>query len=215
VSGREPQLLGAVLLLCLAMFVAERRAAADDDPPPQAKQEAIVLFRNVVERKTAEPGRCYLADSWLNYPIPEAVARQHLRLAIHADLVPIDHQTQPREVIDPDNVMRAAFCDEAEAKRQRDALVESFKRGTFKIEKGPFDVHPRLAVRRSEYSFPIFDASYGRAVIVSTLTSYDWVKISDDEVRPLGLTAGGVAEVYDKRDGAWHRVASELLFAAH
>jgi hypothetical protein len=181
----------------------------------QAKQEAIALFRNVVERKTAEPGRCYLADSWLNYPIPEKVARQHLGLTIHADLVPIDHQTQPPEMMDPDGTMRWAFCDEAEAKRQRDALLESFKRGTLKIEKGPFDLQPRLAVPRSEYSFPVFDASYGRAVIVSTLTSYDWAKVSDDVVRSLGLTAGGFAEVYDKRDGVWRRVASEFLFSAH
>lgn len=63
VSGREPHLLGAVLVLSLAMFVAEPRAAAGDDPPAKAKQEAIALFRNVVERKTAKSGRCYLAHS--------------------------------------------------------------------------------------------------------------------------------------------------------
>ena len=215
-NGREAALLCILLALCLALSAAfKSRAATAEEQPAKLKREARELFRNVVERKTTEPGHCFLADSWLDYPVPEDVARQHLELTIHAELPAPSHGTRPPEVIDPDGAMPQAFCGESEARRQRDTLVESFRRGILKIDKGPFDLHPRLAVPRSQYSFPVFDASYRRAIIVFSYTTYDWAKISGDEVLALGATAGGEAEIYQKRDGLWRRVAREPLFSAH
>jgi hypothetical protein len=136
-------------------------------------------------------------------------------MRVHAELASPSTATTPAEVIDPEGAIRQAFCSNAEAARQMEAQVEDFRSGALNIEKGPFDLHPRLRVVIRDYSFPVFDRGYRRAVIVITYTSRDWVKVSDGEVRSLGLSGAGEAVVYAKHGGLWQSVAREHLFHAH
>ena len=166
-NGREAALLCILLALCLALSAAfKSRAATAEEQPAKLKREARELFRNVVERKTTEPGHCFLADSWLDYPVPEDVARQHLELTIHAELSAPYHGTSPPEVIDPDGAMPQAFCGESEARRQRDTLVESFRRGILKIDKGPWVGTPVAKCMTKEFKKAKVPAFKGDAVTV-------------------------------------------------
>jgi hypothetical protein len=196
------------------LAAAEPRDVVAAEPSARLTLEAIALFRSVVKHKLGELGSCALADRWNHYPVPEKLARRHLGMKLHAELVSPSTATTPAEVIDPQGAIRQAFCSNAEAARQMEAQVEDFRRGALNIEKGPFDVHPRLRVVIRDYSFPVFDRGYRRAVIVITYTSRDWVKVSDGEVRSLGLSGAGEAVVYAKHGGLWQSVAREHLFHA-
>jgi hypothetical protein len=182
------------------------------EPPDRLTLEAIALFRSVVERKRDELEPCALDDRWHEYAIPEEVARRHLGMKLHANLASPFTMTKPADVIDPEGKIRQVFCGEAEAERRKNAQVEDFRNGVLRIEKGPHDLNPRLTVAIRDYSFPVFDLGYRRAVIVTTYTSQQWVKVSDGEVQSLGIFGAGVAMVYAKHGRLWQRVALESLF---
>src|SRR5262249_55050299 len=95
---------------------------------------------------------------------------------------------------------------------QVNAQVEDFRRGVLNIEKGPFDLGPRLRSTIREYSFPVFDRGYRRAIIVKLYMSQSWMKDSDGEVKTLAFEGAGFAEVYDKHHRLWQIIAREELF---
>jgi hypothetical protein len=126
----------------LATFGPHDAVAAER--PDRLTREAVALFRSVVKQhKPREFGSCTLTDRWNDYPVPEEVARRHLGMKLHAELVS-PSRTTPAEVIDPEGAIRQAFCSNSEAAKQTEALVEGFRSGAINIEKGPYDLYPRL-----------------------------------------------------------------------
>ena len=202
-----------VFAMCLSLLtVAEVRFAVAAEPLDRTKQQAIALFRSVIEEKAGELGRCSLAPNWIEYPIPEELARRYLGLKLHAALAPSHPTARATEVIDPDGEMTEVFCDDAESASQRDALVKSFQNGALEAQKEPFKLDQWLKFRQFQYSFPVFDGAYRRAVIVSAGSSYNWVKVSEGEVRFIDVHGGASALLYIRRDGAWRRSAEETLY---
>jgi len=204
--------LSLVWSLSLGLLAAaEPRDLVAAERPDRLTREAIALFRSVLKHKPGELGSCTLANRWNRYPVPEEVARRHLGMKLHAELVS-PNTTTPAEVIDPEGAIRQAFCGSSEAARQMDAQVEDFRNGGVNVEKRPFDLNPRLTVVIRDYSFPVFDRGYRRAAIVMAYTSRQWVKVSDGEVRSLGISGAGEAVVYAKHGRLWQRAAREHLF---
>jgi hypothetical protein len=150
---------------------AEPSGVVAAEKPDRLQQEAIALFQSIVQHEPGQMDSCALADSWDNYSIPEEFARRHLGMKLHANLVSPDTGTKPAEIIDPQGVNRQAFCSEDEAKRQKNTKLEDFRTGALKIEKGPYDLSPTLTSALRKYTFPVFDPSYRRAVIVTSYTS--------------------------------------------
>ncbi len=205
-----------LLTVCLGLLAAASPyVTAAQDLLERQRWEATNLFARILERTASKPSRCDLAATWLDYPVPEGVARRHLGLTIRADLVPSHHATRPVEVIDPSGRMQHAFCDDKESKMRQDELVQDFTRGVPGTATARLDSAYRLTVSRTEYSFPIFSRNYRRAIIVVARTSYFWVKPPAGEVKATGLEAAGEAEIYGKQDGAWQLLARESLFSAH
>jgi hypothetical protein len=203
-----------VASLATGVSLAPHDVAADA-AQARLRREAIDLFRQGVRPALdASAGRCAVRDAWFDYAIPESIARLHLGLAIHADLVPPDHQTRLREVIDPGGRAPDAVCTDAEAKQRQDELMADFKKARPDSAAGA-PASPRLVISHTEYSFPVFGANYRRAVIVVGRTTLIWGASSTGDVKAIGLETGGVAEVYVRRRAGWRLAARELLFSGH
>jgi hypothetical protein len=179
------------------------------------RREAIDLFRHAVERPRAGAGRCVVRDAWLDYPIPGDIARRYLGRAIHADLVPPQHAVRPAAVIDPTGRMRDLFCDDAQAKQRQDELLADFRKGLPSPGAGATAPTPRLAVSHTEYSFPVFNLGYRRAIVMVARTSFSWTMSAAGEVKTGGIESGGQAQVYVRRGLSWRLLAREFVFSAH
>lgn len=207
-------MLARALFTSAAVAASTFQSVAAENLQKRLKHEAVALFQ-VILGKNGQRGRCSLASQWLNYPVPREVARKHLGLTLHADLVAPHHATTPAEVLDPSGVMRDAFCDEKQAEQWTTARVEDFRSGTLQIEKSPPYSEPQLVIARKEYSFPVFDRRYRRAIVVVSSHSRNWSKNPEGGLRRPGLEMQGVAGIYAKRNGAWRLVTNEPLFSGH
>jgi hypothetical protein len=174
------------------------------------KREAIELFRVILQDQKEQPAPCEFRAKWLKYPIPAQYFGSHF----HADFVPSNIPAHPAEVLDPSGAMGNAFCNEAEDELRLSFLVESLQRKELRDDKDPKSLLNGFAVTRREYTFPIFDKNYRRAVIVSSNLKRSWYWWPNGKFRP-GIESGVGASFYEKRDGRWRFIKYRLFAAAH
>ena len=94
--------LSLIWTLCLVwtlwlglLAAAEPRDVVAAEPPDRPTLEAIALFRSVVKHKPGELGSCALTDRWNHYAVPKELARRHLGMKLHAELVSPSAATTP------------------------------------------------------------------------------------------------------------------------
>ncbi|MCB8823140.1 hypothetical protein [Microvirga rosea] len=206
------------LVLCAALLIATMPtpSIAEEKPEPAAeetaellKREATALFQGIIKDQTIVRGHCSLGSTWISDPVPYDVAHQYLGLTVHADLVPMYHGREPAEVIDPAGTMKEEFCDDDEASKRTNALLEEFKRNSLKTENGHLE--RSLRIKRLEFSFPVFDQDYKRAIIVVSGSEIGRYRRQDGAVGSYPAEVLLTAVIYVKQDGVWRWQATEFL----
>jgi len=196
-------LLVAFILVCMA---AGRAAAedADERASREAKQLFSIMLAHDPECCTAvpqpfAPKRCELDASWSEIKLPEYVARKHFGFQLHADLS-ASTNTKFRDVIDPQRKFDDAFCTAEEKKNFHDDAMREFQNNN-----SPF-VH----ISHTSFSFPIFDTSYRKAIVIFSR----WGSSQRDKsvgARRAPFYGHTDALIYVKTGGEWKYVANESI----
>jgi hypothetical protein len=174
------------------------------------KQEAIELFRVVLQDSKEKPAPCEFRAKWLEYPIPA----HYFGSQLSADLVPSSIPADPAEILDPSGSMREAFCNEVDDELRLSFLIESLRRKELRDQRNPKNLLNWFRISRREYTFPIFDKNYRRAVIVSSNMGRSWYWKSDGQFR-TGIENDVGASIYEKRNGRWRFIKYHLFAAGH
>ena len=211
---KKPSSLTLVLYLSVC-FLAKATTALSGEHNAwertrgRLKQEAIELFRVVLSEDKEEPATCEFRVKWLEHPIPA----HYFGSNNLADLVPIA-PADPAEIMDPAGTIRSAFCSEADDELRLDFIVESLKRKELRDGKDPTKRLNWFEISRREYTFPIFDKIYRRAVIVGSNVRRFWYWHPNGKFRP-GIESALGASIFEKRNGRWHFIKFELFSTGH
>jgi hypothetical protein len=204
------------LALCLwVCFLAKATIALPSEQTAwkrtqgRLKQEAIELFRVVLADDKEKPATCEFRAKWLEYPLPS----RYFGSQILADLVPIA-SADPAEIMDPAGTIQGAFCTEADDELRLSFIVESLKRKELRDDRDPTKRLNWFEISRREYTFPIFDKSYKRAIIVGGNVRRFWYWHPNGKFRP-GVEIDRGALIFEKRDGRWRFIKFELFSRGH
>jgi hypothetical protein len=193
----------SLTILAVALISAHPCAAQGRAERDRLALEARGLFQ-ALERNPTDIGRCSFEKEWDGRPVLAETAQRHLKLAARADLVVSDPPASIMQIIDPDGTRPEYFCRAAEREQvRRDALAAfAAKGGTV------------LRLISIGYSFPVFNADYTRAALVVQRQVDRHVRMADGTLKP-SIEAEGGAEIYEKRNGSWKRIAYDSYFTAH
>jgi hypothetical protein len=202
------------LCLCLCSLAGIRPTQASEyDAWEKARErlnrEAIELFRVVLQDSKEKPGPCEFRAKWLEYPVPA----QYFDSRVRADFVPLA-TADPAEVMDPSSTMHEAFCNEADDELRLSFLVESLRRRELRDEKDPTRRLNWFEISRRDYTFPIFDKNYRRAVVVGSYVRRFWYWHPNGQFRP-GIESNVGALIYEKRNGRWRFIKYENFASGH
>ena len=180
--------------------------------------ESVALFQVILERREKEDGKkpspCEFRAEWFEYAVPQGIAEEYFGSTVQADLSPPSNPGEPAEILDPKGAMREAFCTEKDDDEKLQTALESLKKGELKDGKEPAKSLRRLENYRLEYTIPIFDRHYRRAVVVSSGTrSLWWIQADGKQRRYFDKSIW--ASIYVKRKGRWHLLKDEPLAAGH
>lgn len=212
-------LIPSLIVLSTAGF--HQAASAELQPwekqQKRLKEESIALFQAVLEKggKDSErkPAPCELRAEWLDYAVPQGIAEKYFGLTIPADLSPSFTPGELPEILDPKGTMRTAFCSKKEDGERRHAMLESLKDGKLTDEKEPGTSAGDFATHRLEYTVPIFDRHYRRAIVITSEENSRWW--FQDGKRRHYFDDAVWASIYVKRKGHWHLVKEETLTTGH
>ena len=166
----------------------------------QLKKEATDLFRSVLADERA-PQRCEINAAWDTYPIPEEVARQYLKLKLHAQLSSPFSATSVEDIIHPSET--EVICSEDSATKLNVERENAFAVSNDK----------NLYTLGTTYSFPVFNDSYDTAILVITHTERFSYHPSVGTIKTAPMEAVGYAAIYTKsEDGVWRRIRTVDLF---
>ncbi|MBZ6074762.1 hypothetical protein [Microvirga puerhi] len=206
-----------VLAFCVALLTSAKIDSAIsgeevwEKHQRKLKQEAVELFQAVLSEIEYKPKRCEFQIDWHDYAVPEEVARSYLKSTIHADLVPPHHATTPAEILDPAGAIREAFCTEEEEKKWQSSLVEELSAKDVASKSGDGPASSQFSTLRREYTFPIFDKNFRRAVIIVSGIERSWSRRPNGQIGRWMHLMGG-ASIYEKRNGQWRFLKHENLF---
>jgi hypothetical protein len=199
------------------------RAAADELKLWEKRQkyfeaESIALFQVILEEREKDgkkrPSPCEIRAEWLDYSVPQGIAEKYFGLKIYADLSPSYTPGEPPEILDPKGIKREVFCTKKQDDEKWNALLEDLKKGEVKDEKEPGRSLRSLENHRLEYSIPIFDRHYRRAVVIGSTENSRWWVQPDGRLRS-SFDSGIWASIYVKRKGRWQLLKDEPLAAGH
>jgi hypothetical protein len=165
-------------------------------------REAGELFQFIMSKEQHAAERCQFDNTWARYPVPAFVARAHLGSKLHADLsAPFDSRDF-HKTIDPENKVPFAFCSSDERKAYIAERVQTFEAGTA----------PRMeAVKKTEFTFPIFDEQFRTAIVVVIYTSTDGRFRLNNNTHTQEPFLAVYANVFRKDGGMWRLKISEML----
>ena len=193
----------ATSLAILAVVTAHPCAAQGRAERDRLALEARGLFQ-AVDLNPTDIGRCSFEREWDGRPVLAETAQRHLKLAVRADLVVSDPPASIMQTIDPEGTRPEYFCRAAEREQvRRDALAAFAAKGS-----------TVLRFVSIGYSFPVFNADYTRAALVVQRQAYSHVRMTDGTLKP-SIEAEGGAEIYEKRNGTWKRIAYDSYYTAH
>ena len=167
-----------------------------------SQREAALLFEQVWKDK-GEPQKCELDIVWFYAAVPEELASEWLDAYLHADLVKDDPQVNYQKGLGLDGKLDDAFCGAEKFENYRAGL----DRNTSAKAGWPWRWLTG-GVHRSEYSFPIFDRNFSRAVIMVRQYYYRVGSAHELDFRDA-------AYLYLKQDGKWAEQSDRALRNGH
>ena len=123
----------------------------------RAQVEAQAIFLQVFKNKVFDNAKpaCQVSTSWLKDTIPESMGRERLGLTIHADLAPLENAPEGEAVLKFTVQDHSQLCTDYDAEQYYIAQLNGKKLGA------------RINLEREFYTFPVFNASYTRAIFIS------------------------------------------------
>ena len=195
------------LTLLLAAMLVFRGAAQAEDNDARLAREATQLFQAVLRDEAIHVSACMFPKKWNTEPVPESSARRYLGLRPHGDLVSAFHGKSEADILGAAGLPATAFCDDD----AHSATIQTRLRGEM-VGPGTDAAGAKarcLVDMRENFSFPIFDDGYHRAIIVlaSDASSYR----QGPDAKPVSIGANGSIGglVYAKHAGLWRRVTTE------
>jgi hypothetical protein len=145
--------------------------------------------------KDERPARCELDIKWDIYPIPEEDAAKWLGVHIHTNLTFAgDHVFNFQDTVAPNDMFSGAFCGDIRFAEYMRSLDRGLKeRGPASLPSDPYGRH---GAARTEYSFPVFNEDYTRAVLTRSHTFF-YIGIGT-------LDGDASARLYVKEKGVWN-----------
>jgi len=193
------QILSTACLLFLAVPLVAQEVDA------RLKKEAQALFRVAMADKQA-PQACQYDDRWRSSAqFPREYAQEFFGFRLRSNLaafVPLDAPN--KEFVDPEGKYPSAFCSKEDAVKASKDRLEEFKAGTEKS----------LSIVRDDFSFPIFDAHYTKAVIIRSNSVRNWSVRSVDGVQG-GWGSSVTAHGYVKSNGIWREAKDWYIQGGH
>jgi hypothetical protein len=182
------------------------------------RDESVALFQVILDEQKKEQEKefssCEIRAEWFDYSVPQSIASTYFGLTIPADLSPSYTPGEPREILDPKGVMQDAFCLAKEDDEKQHLLLESLKQENLRSDKEP-EKRPRSPRnRRFEYTVPIFDRHYRRAVVIGSARNSWWWVQPDGPLRS-GFDLDIWASIYVKRKGRWKLLKHESVASGH
>jgi hypothetical protein len=211
----------ASLLVCGA--IGFDQVSADELKPWEKMQrhfeaESIALFQVILKEQHEDDKRklspCEIRAEWLDYSVPHYLAEEYFGLKIPADISPSYRPGELPKILDPNGDMRETFCTKKQDDEKRQSLLERLKKGELKKEQEPGESLKSLENRRLEYTIPIFDRRYQRAVVIGNAQNSRWWVQMDGRVRSY-FDLGVWASIYVKRKGRWQLLKHEPIASGH
>lgn len=183
------QVLSKACLLLIAVPVVAQKADA------RAIKEAQALFR-VVMADEPRPVACQFGTEWSQTALEEPIALEFFSLKLRTGLVaPKPAKLGLKDILDPDGQWSEAFCSTEEGKKQFAEWLSAFKSGS----------DTSAQTRQVEYSFPIFDDRFGKAIVLSSLSETHW-GFKNDLSLTRSFETRHSAQGYAKIKGKWRKV---------
>jgi hypothetical protein len=202
-SEALPGRAAAALAIPIVLIVATSAAAQTRAERDRLAHEARTLFQ-AVEHSPTDVGQCTFEREWDGRPVLAKTAERHLKQVVRADLVVSDPPASIMQALDPEGLRPEMFCREREREMSRRDKLAGFR------DRGG----AVLRFVTIGYSFPVFNADYTRAALVVQRHVDSHVAAPDGKLKQSMETQGG-AEIYEKRAGAWHRIAYDSYFTVH
>jgi hypothetical protein len=213
---------------CFTAFVltgSSADASSDDEAWQKSLErlasEATALYARVLEKEKPPTDRCSLNSEWFQYSVPEDVARKHLGLKLHAQLAAPYNTTTPAKVLDPAGKMREAFCSADELDKYLKQAMNALRTKLIAENARPDGLQVKLRHTRGDYSFPVFNENFDRAIIVQAWAESSWTWGSpylekDQERKLFGSVSGSIqAYIWAKKDGVWQQISIEAMASFH
>jgi hypothetical protein len=157
------------------------------------RREAAELFAVKLQNEITAFHRCEISSEWYSYTVDEKIARMELELRVHANLTAPTHGFNLSTVLDPNVKFKDIFCSDSTYTNYIRSKLSSIE------NKNTVDNDEFLVAARRRYSFPIFNNSYTKAILVSNVIRTRWSKPNwtgywEDT---------DVIEIYAKKNGKW------------
>lgn len=199
--------LRPLILIWILTSLLPYEANAADQAQERLALEVRGLFAVIAEGQS-ERERCTLLNKWSEEPIPTYIAAQAFGLKVHAAPIADFDLTQTvslKEIIDPANRNPAAFCDHDERNKVREE-------GNAKFKSGAIDSYSHRAV---SYTFPIFNHSFNKAVLIVTSGSTGGNHSGIGGKVNWWASLYQTARIYSKVAGKWRLVNEIETASAH
>lgn len=174
-------------------------ARADDDARLKSEGIAILRAATALETHTGqESSPCRIDAEWSKETVPYDIARKVFGLKIRADLAagsPVPDSGTILSAVEPDP---ARLCAQEDLGRQLKAARAALPTG------GRFFSHV------ASYTFPVFDPSFTRAVVVWT-SLYSSTYLGQDEEKRGSLDFTVTALTFVKRRTGWVLTGREVV----
>ena len=148
--------------------------------------------------KLPPPKRCEYDETWSSDGIPDYVARAEFHIAVKAGLNPPSMTPDLITVLDPEHRKADSFCTKEVLKTYTAEKANAFEHSS----------DQSMAIQRTLFSFPIFNDSFSKAIVVVEGLSLDSRFRMNGKVGRHPTAAYASAEVYRKIGGRWRFVRS-------
>jgi hypothetical protein len=197
------RVFGAALAIAFMIMTGGTRAQDEHTKAAREKaqlvQETASLFQ-VIREKAAQPQPCEFDKDWDTAPIQADLARAIFGLKAHAGLVSTSHGIEIRNILDPKNEVREAFCDVEETKSSVDERIAVFEKSEEK----------EINITHTSFSFPIFTNDFKEAaILVSYISITRYNGRGKIKGEPIYIFEG--VEIFKKDKGIWRHTKTKTI----
>jgi len=197
------------LLLAALLLVSPVAVHARDGHSARLVAETVDLFKAILhDRQTFSP--CLFPSTWgTQLEASDFGRRLGTRNTLHSRLTKLP--PPPEEILTQASAPKESICTPEQRKQAGKAAIATLVSRSPKMEADS----SYIQLDKLEYSFPIYNAHYSKAVIMEVESASGWVKKKDGLIYAIDFVgASGNLLVYGKRRGKWESLDYQEMFRA-